>query len=185
MDFILIEKLGTVIWFLTWFDFYIQRVLNDFKEGQAYLRLYDLAPPPPPSSLFRQQVVSLSQFYWRRTANNFGLTYSWKRISQNSFPNFIYIIPNSWYSVRSYIIPKGIMKTRFEPRVPRMSSWKSNKHNTLDLNSGPLASEASILPLDHQCYCIIFLQSCPCQDPSWGNKSAKPVKVTGKNDSPR
>jgi hypothetical protein len=42
------------------------------------------------------------------------------------------------------------MKTRFEPRLPRMSSWKSNKHNTLELNSGPLASEASILPLDHQ-----------------------------------
>ncbi len=33
---------------------------------------------------------------------------------------------------------KGIMKTRFEPRLPRMSSWKSNKHNTLDFNSDPL-----------------------------------------------
>jgi hypothetical protein len=28
------------------------------------------------------------------------------------------------------------MKTRFEPRLPRMSSWK--KLHTLDLNSGPL-----------------------------------------------
>ncbi len=42
------------------------------------------------------------------------------------------------------------MKTRFEPRLPRMSSWKSNKHNILDLNSDPLASQAGILPLDHQ-----------------------------------
>jgi len=30
------------------------------------------------------------------TANNFGLMYSRKRISQNSFPSFIYIIPNSF-----------------------------------------------------------------------------------------
>ncbi len=58
-------------------------------------------------------------------ANNFGLMYSRKRISQNSIPNFIYIFQShSWYSVRNYKIPKGIMKTRFEPRLPRMSSWK-------------------------------------------------------------
>jgi hypothetical protein len=30
------------------------------------------------------------------TANNFGLMYSRKRISQNSFPNFIHIIPKSF-----------------------------------------------------------------------------------------
>ncbi len=36
------------------------------------------------------------------------------------------------------------MKTRFEPRLPRMSSWKSNTHNSLDFNSGPLASQVSI-----------------------------------------
>jgi hypothetical protein len=30
------------------------------------------------------------------TANNFGFMYSPKRISQNSFPNFIYIIPKSF-----------------------------------------------------------------------------------------
>jgi hypothetical protein len=30
------------------------------------------------------------------TANNFGLMYSQKRISHNSFPNFIHIIPKSF-----------------------------------------------------------------------------------------
>ncbi len=30
------------------------------------------------------------------TANNFGIMYSRKRISQNSFPNFIYIFPKSF-----------------------------------------------------------------------------------------
>ncbi len=34
----------------------------------------------------------------------------------------IYLLSHSWYSVRNYWIPKGIMKTRFEPRLPRMSS---------------------------------------------------------------
>ncbi len=50
--------------------------------------------------------------------------------------SFIYFQSHSWYSVRNYKIPKEIMKTRFEPRLPRMSSWK--KLHTLDLNSGPL-----------------------------------------------
>jgi hypothetical protein len=39
------------------------------------------------------------------------------------------------------------MKTRFEPRLPRMS-WK-NIH-TLDMNSGPLHHKKVILSLDHQ-----------------------------------
>ncbi len=47
------------------------------------------------------------------------------------------------------------MKTRFEPRLPRMSSWKSHKYNTLDLNLGPLASQASIMPLDHLSWYIL------------------------------
>ncbi len=62
----------------------------------------------------------------RNTANNIGFMYSRKRISQNLFPNFI------------YIFPKSIMKTRFEPRLTRMSSWKNIKHHILDLNSGLL-----------------------------------------------
>ncbi len=50
--------------------------------------------------------------------------------------SFIYFQSHSWYSARNYLIPKGIMKTRFEPRLRRMPSWK----NILDLNSGPLWS---------------------------------------------
>jgi hypothetical protein len=50
----------------------------------------------------------------------------------------IHFQSHSWYSVRNLVIPKGIMETRFEPRLPRMSSWKSNKNYTMDLNSGPL-----------------------------------------------
>ncbi len=97
---------------------------------------------------------------------------------------FIYFQSHSWYSVRNYIIPKGIMKTSFEPRLPRMSSWKSIKNHTLDLNSGPLHhwqifSHCAITARD-----LMSPQSCPSQDPSWGNISAKQVKVTGKNESP-
>ncbi len=47
-----------------------------------------------------------------------------------------------------------------------MSSWKINRHNTPDLNSGPLASYASILPMDHHSLYKLSPQSCPCQDPS-------------------
>jgi len=50
----------------------------------------------------------------------------------------MYFQSHSWYSVRNYKIPNGIMKTRFEPRLPKMSSWKNNKLHTLDSNSGPL-----------------------------------------------
>ncbi len=50
--------------------------------------------------------------------------------------SFIYFQSHLWYSVRNYKIPKGIMKTRFEPWLPRMSSWK--KLHTMDSNSGPL-----------------------------------------------
>ncbi len=71
------------------------------------------------------------------------------------------------------------MKTRFEPRLPRMSSWKSNKHDTLALNSGPLASYASILPLDHHSWYTMSPQSCPCQDPSWRNMQ---ICQTSKSD---
>ncbi len=52
--------------------------------------------------------------------------------------SFIYFQRHSWYSVRNYVIPKGIMKTRLEPRLPRKSSWKSINYYTLDLNSGHL-----------------------------------------------
>ncbi len=56
------------------------------------------------------------------TANNFGIMYFRKRISQNSFPNFTYIFPKSFMIFYQDMIPKGIMKTRFEPSFTRMSS---------------------------------------------------------------
>jgi hypothetical protein len=53
--------------------------------------------------------------------------------SQNTF---IYFQSHSWYSAGNYKITKGIMKTRFEPMLPRMSSWK-NLHSW-ELNLGLL-----------------------------------------------
>jgi hypothetical protein len=41
----------------------------------------------------------------------------------NSFPNFIYIFPKSFIIFSQELQdPKGILKPRFEPRLPRMSS---------------------------------------------------------------
>ncbi len=52
--------------------------------------------------------------------------------------SFIYFQSHSWNFVRNYVIPKGIMKTRLESRLPRKSSWKSINYYILDLNSGHL-----------------------------------------------
>ncbi len=95
-----------------------------------------------------------------------------------------YTANNFWYFVRNYVIPKGIMKTRFEPRPPGMSLEKNNKFHTLGLNSGPLHQKQVFRHWIIKTSYIKFPQSCPSEDPNWGNKSAKPVKVTGKNDSP-
>ncbi len=65
----------------------------------------------------------------------FGIINSWKRISQNSFPNFIYIFPKSFMIF--YKIPKEIMKTRFGPRLPRMSSWKKKLTSHPGFELGP------------------------------------------------
>jgi hypothetical protein len=47
--------------------------------------------------LFYSVIKSLTPtLYSTYTANNFGLMYSRKRISQNSFPNYIHIIPKSF-----------------------------------------------------------------------------------------
>ncbi len=62
----------------------------------------------------------------------------------------IYFQSHSWYSVRNYIIPKGIMKTRFEPGHPRMSLWKSSKITHLGFEPWPPVSPTSILLLDYQ-----------------------------------
>ncbi len=56
-----------------------------------------------------------------------------------------------------------MMKSRFEPRLPRMSSWKNSILHNLDLNSGPL-EWARILSLNHQSKItkinISFIQNC-------------------------
>jgi hypothetical protein len=62
--------------------------------------------------------------------------------------SFIYFQSHSRYSVRNYKIPKGIMKTRFEPRLPRMSSGKKTSYPGFELWSP--AYTASFLSLDHQ-----------------------------------
>jgi hypothetical protein len=74
------------------------------------------------------------------TASNFGLMYSRKRIRQDLFPNFIYIFPKSFMIFCQELSnPKRNYENQiWTYRLPRMSSWKSNKHHTLDLNSGPL-----------------------------------------------
>ncbi len=38
----------------------------------------------------------------------------------------------------TYEVPKGTMKTRFEPGLPRMLAWKNNKFHIQDSNPGPL-----------------------------------------------
>ncbi len=79
-------------------------------------------------------------------------------------------VPNSTYEV-----PKGTMKTRFEPSLPRMSAWKNNKLHTQDSNPGPLYQLWACWHWTIKARYIHFPQSCLCEDPSWGNKSAKSV----------
>jgi hypothetical protein len=43
----------------------------------------------------------------------------------------------------TYEVPKGNMKTRLEPSLPRMSAWKNIKSLTQDFNPGPLATVVS------------------------------------------
>ncbi len=64
------------------------------------------------------------------TANNFRLIYSRKRISQNSFPNFIYIFPKSFMIFCQELsnLKRNYENQIWTYRLPRISSWKSNKH---------------------------------------------------------
>ncbi len=56
------------------------------------------------------------------TANNFGLLYSRKRISQNSFPNFLYIFPKSFMIFCQELSnPKQNYENQIWTRLPRMS----------------------------------------------------------------
>jgi hypothetical protein len=43
-----------------------------------------------------RRIIRMGDYPSICTANNFGLMYSQKRISQNSFPNFIYIFVKSF-----------------------------------------------------------------------------------------
>jgi hypothetical protein len=80
-------------------------------------------------------------------------------------------VPNSTFEV-----PKGTIKTRFEPSLPRMSALKNNKLLTKDSNPGPLHQLSVCRHWTIKArYIIQFPQSCLCEDPSWGNKSAKSV----------
>ncbi len=73
------------------------------------------------------------------------------------------------------------MKTRFEPSLPRMSAWKNIKIQ--DSKPGPLQQLYVLWHWTTKPRYIESPQICSCEDHSWGNKSAKPVKVTGKNES--
>jgi hypothetical protein len=78
-------------------------VLNsDFVRD--VVKIYNFKMHPTMALQFRQKIQTVSlvevthfnKLYRRYTANNFGLMYSRKRISQNSFPNLIHIIPKSF-----------------------------------------------------------------------------------------
>ncbi len=71
-------------------------------------------------------------------------------------------VPNSTYEV-----PTGTMRTRFEPSLPRMSAWKNIKLHTRTRNPFISYKYFDIGPSKPK--------SCWCEDPSWGNKSVKPV----------
>ncbi len=62
--------------------------VGSFRLGGVLLYMFKLDW----SALMTPQKANLDSM---RTANNFGLMYSRKRISQNSFPNLSHIIPKS------------------------------------------------------------------------------------------
>ncbi len=99
------------------------RVFGNRRKPAVSTLIYYTSQSRQCDRLFLQS----SELGLRHTANNYGLMYSRKRISQNSFPNFVHIIPKSFMvfcQELQYIIPKGIIKTRFEPRLPRMKNEK-------------------------------------------------------------
>ncbi len=71
------------------------------------------------------------------TANNFWIIYSRKRIGQNSFPNFIYIFPQSFM-----IFCQELLDPKRKPDLNLGSQGchheKLLNFTPLDLNSGPL-----------------------------------------------
>jgi hypothetical protein len=60
-------------------------------------KIYEILYIEKALSLFlNSTVVNPKNLHTYCTANKFGIMYSRKRISQNSFPNFIYIFPKSF-----------------------------------------------------------------------------------------
>ncbi len=91
-----------------------------------------------------------SYFCWVHTAIILDLCIPEKELAKtHSQISFIYFQSHSWYSVRNYIIPKGIMKTRLEPSLLRMSSWIVLNITPWIWTQAP-ASQTYILSLDHQ-----------------------------------
>jgi hypothetical protein len=91
--------------------------------------------------------------YLPYTANNFGLMYSRKRISQNSFPNLIYIFPKSFMIFCQELhSPKRNYENQICTKAPLgCHHEKKIRHHTLNLNSVPLKhQQVHILSLDHQ-----------------------------------
>ncbi len=75
----------------------------------------------------------------------------------------------------TYEVPIETMKTRVEPSLSRMSAWKNITLYTQDSNLGPLQQLKVFWHWTIKARYIDFSQSCLCEDPSWGNKSAKSV----------
>ncbi len=82
-------------------------------------------------------------------------------------------VPNSTYEV-----PKGTMKTRFEPSLPRMSARKNSKLHTQNSNPEPPASVISNLTLDHQSQ----KQSVPTKRFMWRSQLREQICQISKSD---
>ncbi len=75
---------------------------------------------------------------------------------------FIYFQSHYAVGLWTNIIPKGTMKTPFEPGLPTLPSRKNIKLHLMDSNSGQPSK---------------LITYCTCQDPICGNKPAKQIKV--------
>jgi hypothetical protein len=82
-----------------------------------------------------------------------------------------------------YMFPKSFMIFCQELHKPDLNLGPQGCHyekkfHTLDLNSGPMYQIQVFCHWTIKARYLMFPQSCPCQDPSWGNTSTKPIKVT-------
>jgi hypothetical protein len=65
----------------------------DLKSKRFYVSNGGRFKPAFAEGYRKQTMIDLREISSSCTANNFGIMYSRKRISQNSFPTFIYIFP--------------------------------------------------------------------------------------------